>query len=333
MSWLTGRPARVVVTGGAGFIGTHTVERLLADGDAVLVIDDMRHASYRPLSGSVDLSTLDVASAEARDVIARFRPDAIVHLAAQAGVNRSWREPVADARNNVLGLVSILQAAADTGCRRVVFASSGGALYGDADRLPTPEDQVQRPRSPYGCAKAAGEVYLFSFAHACGFSPIALRYGNVYGPGQDGTGEAGVVAISSQKLVRGQPPSIRGDGQQTRDFVFVTDVAEANRIAVRSDGSGSFNIGTGREASVNEVVGRLREAAGFAAPTTTEPAPPGEVRRSCLDASRAHDVLGWSAGTDLAGGLATTFESFAGAVPPTHTRQVGPPTVTAEMRR
>jgi len=311
MSRLTAGAMRVVVTGGAGFIGTHSVDALIGDGHTVLVLDDLRHASWRPLAGAADLVTLDVSTADARDVIADFHPDAILHLSAQAGVNRSWREPVEDARSNVLGLISVLQAAVDAQCPRIVFASSGGALYGDTDRLPTPEEQPQRPRSPYGCAKASGEVYLFSFARAWGLSPLALRYGNVYGPGQDGTGEAGVVAISSLRLVDGEAPVVRGDGEQTRDFVFVGDVADANFRAVKSDCTGAVNIGTGRESSVAQVVEHLCRVAGFQGRPLSEPVPTGEVRRSCLDVARAATLLDWRAVTDLATGLGSTFASFS----------------------
>jgi UDP-glucose 4-epimerase len=222
------RGRRVVVTGGAGFIGVHSVEALVDAGAAVLVVDDLRHASYRALPSSARLEVADVAEAPARAAIEGWKPDAVLHLAAQGGVNRSWREPAADAHINVLGSVSVLTAAIACGCRRVVVASSGGALYGAARRLPTPEDEPSQPRSPYGTAKLCIEHYLGHFTRAGAIDALALRYGNVYGPGQDGTGEAGVVAISSYRLLAGQAPVIRGDGSQTRDFTYVGDIVAAN---------------------------------------------------------------------------------------------------------
>ncbi len=301
---------RVVVTGGAGFIGTHSVELLLAEGARVLVLDDLRHASTRRLPGSADLLETDVLDERARAAIERFKPHAILHLAAQGGVNRSWRDPAADATNNVLATISVLQAAADARCPRIVFASSGGALYGDTDRLPTPEDVAPMPRSPYGCAKASCEVYLAMFARSRAVPSLALRYSNVYGPGQDGTGEAGVVAISSERLIKGLAPVVRGDGRQTRDFIYVADVATANLTALHSTVEGALNVGTGVETAVGQVVAWIGEAAGFSGDFGSEPAPPGEVRRSALDASRAHDRLGWAAQTDVLTGLRRTFEHF-----------------------
>jgi UDP-glucose 4-epimerase len=303
-------PKRVVVTGGAGFIGCHSVEALLAGGARVLVIDDLRHASDRPLPAEAELEAVDVAGAPAHDVIQRFRPDAILHLAAQGGVNRSWRDPLADAATNVLGTVNLLQSAADSGCTRVVLASSGGALYGDTSRIPTPEDQAVAPRSPYGCAKACCEVYLEMFARSHRICGTALRYSNVYGPGQDGTGEAGVVAISSVRLVRGRPPVVRGDGSQTRDFVYVGDVVDANIAALARELPGAFNIGTGVETSIATVVAELCGAARFAGDPEREPAPMGEVRRSALDTQKAFQELGWSAGTRVSDGLRRTYEHF-----------------------
>jgi len=308
MPGLTGR--RVVVTGGAGFIGVHSVEALLDAGAEVLVLDDLRHASYRPLPRAAALDAVDVAEAPARAAIERWKPDAILHLAAQGGVNRSWREPAMDARINVLGTVSVLAAAMAVGCRRVVVASSGGALYGAARRLPTPEDEPTQPRSPYGTAKLSIEHYLGHFTRAGAVDGLALRYGNVYGPGQDGTGEAGVVAISSHRLLGGRAPVIRGEGSQTRDFTFVGDVVAANLLAIGATVTGALNIGTGVETAIGDLVRRLCTLAGFAGEPDREPLPEGEVPRSALDASLAAARLGWKAAVSLDTGLAETLESF-----------------------
>jgi UDP-glucose 4-epimerase len=301
---------RVVVTGGAGFIGVHSVEALLESGAEVLVVDDLRHASYRPLPGGAGLEVVDVGEAAARAAIEGWKPTAILHLAAQGGVNRSWREPAADARINVLGTVSVLTAAIAAGCRRVVVASSGGALYGAARRLPTPEDEPAQPRSPYGTAKLSIEHYLGHFTRAGALDALALRYGNVYGPGQDGTGEAGVVAISSHRLLEGRAPVIRGDGDQTRDFTYVGDIVAANVLGLTSSVTGALNIGTGRETAIGDLVGRLCALAGFGGEPEREPLPPGEVARSALDNSLAADRLSWSPRVSLDDGLAQTLASF-----------------------
>jgi UDP-glucose 4-epimerase len=300
----------VVVSGGAGFIGVHSVEAVLDAGAEVLVIDDLRHASYRPLPDAARLEGVDVAEGAARSAIEAWKPTAILHLAAQGGVNRSWREPAMDAHINVLGTVSVLAAAIAAGCRRVVVASSGGALYGAANRLPTPEDEPTQPRSPYGTAKLSIEHYLGHFTRAGSIDALALRYGNVYGPGQDGTGEAGVVAISSRRLLDGKAPIVRGDGGQTRDFTYVGDVAMANLLGLTSQVTGAINIGTGLETAIGDLVGRLCALAGYRGEPEREPLPPGEVARSALDNALAAERLGWRPGVSLDEGLARTLESF-----------------------
>jgi UDP-glucose 4-epimerase len=308
------RGRRMVVTGGAGFIGVHSVEALLDAGAEVLVVDDLRHASYRPLPESARLEVADIAEAPARAAIEAWKPAAILHLAAQGGVNRSWREPAADAHINVLGTVSVLAAAIACGCRRVVVASSGGALYGAARRLPTPEDEPSQPRSPYGTAKLCIEHYLGHFTRAGALDALALRYGNVYGPGQDGTGEAGVVAISSHRLLAGEAPVVRGDGDQTRDFTYVGDIVAANLLGLASTVTAALNIGTGRETAIGDLVERLCALAGYHDEPLREPLPPGEVTRSALDNARAAELLGWGPKVGLDEGLAQTFESFRGQI-------------------
>jgi UDP-glucose 4-epimerase len=303
-------PTRVLVTGGAGFIGGHTVTRLHAEGFTVMVVDDRRHASGAPLPPGVELEAADLNSAAAAQAVARFRPEAILHLAAQGGVSRSVRDPAGDALVNVLGTVALLKASADAGCRRFVFASSGGAIYGRASRLPTPERTTPRPLSPYGAAKLAAEGYLGMFSRTFGLRTLALRYSNVYGPFQDGTGEAGVVAITCERLLAGRAPEIRGDGRQTRDFVFVADVADANLRALRSRVTGAMNIGTGVATSVRTVVDELVAAAGYRGPIDVVEGPPGEVRDTALDTRRAQRLLEWRAPTPLRDGLRQTFTSF-----------------------
>src|SRR5215472_5912079 len=225
---------RFVVTGGAGFIGHHSVAALLGEGTQVVVIDDLRHACPLGAPAQSELVEAEIAAPEAADAIARFRPEAVLHLAAQAGVNRSRRDPAGDALANVVGTVALVKACLDAGVTRFVMASTGGAIYGHATQLPTPETAPAQPLSPYGAAKLACEGYLGMFERSHGLRPLALRYGNVYGPLQDGTGEAGLVAITCTRLLNGLAPVVRGDGEQTRDFVFVEDIAAANVRALGS---------------------------------------------------------------------------------------------------
>ena len=288
----------------------HTVGRLVAEGFTVLVIDDLRHACGEPLPATVELQTADVNSPAAAQAVARFKPEAILHLAAQGGVSRSVRDPGGDAVINVVGTVSMLKASADAGCSRFVFASSGGAIYGRASRLPTSEGASPKPLSPYGAAKLAAEGYLGMFARTFGLRTLALRYSNVYGPFQDGAGEAGVVAITCQRLLAGNAPEIRGDGGQTRDFVFVADVADANLRALRSTAVGAMNIGTGVASSVRSVVDELVAAAGHGGAIDFVEGRPGEVRDTALDTRRAEKLLEWRAPTRLREGLRQTFTSF-----------------------
>jgi UDP-glucose 4-epimerase len=322
---VTGPSRRVLVTGGAGFIGVHTVARLVEQGWDVLVIDDLRHACGEPLPAGVHLDAVDVSSPAANATVQRFRPDAILHLAAQGGVSRSMRDPAADAIVNVVGTVAVLKAAVDAGCRRVVMASSGGAIYGQAARLPAPERTEPRPRSAYGAAKLAAEGYLEMFGRTFELSPLALRYSNVYGPHQDGTGEAGVVAITCERLLSDRPPEIRGDGDQTRDFVFVDDVAEANVRGLTSRAEGSFNIGTGIATSVRTVVEELIDLAAYQGPITFVDERPGEVRHTRLAISRAAARMGWTPRTGLRDGLRQTFISFQQRTGPSRAPAIAAP--------
>ncbi|MGC1183587.1 MAG: NAD-dependent epimerase/dehydratase family protein [Candidatus Dormiibacterota bacterium] len=304
-------PDRVVVTGGAGFIGTHTVRRLLQAGIETMVLDDFRHACPEPVPATAKLVRAEIANPDAHRALVEFQPQAIVHLAAQGGVTRSLKDPAADAEVNVVSTVGLLRTAVDAGCGRIVFASSGGAIYGRARRLPSREEDRAKPLSPYGAAKLAGEGYLGMFSRTFGLRYLALRYGNVYGPFQDGTGEAGVVAITSTRLRRGLPPQVTGDGGQTRDFTFVADIVAANLAALISPYQGVLNIGTGRASSITEVVSHLSQAAGFSGAPEYVPGRPGEVRSNFLNPARAQRHLGWKSEVSLEQGLATTYQSFA----------------------
>jgi UDP-glucose 4-epimerase len=298
-----------LVTGGAGFIGSNLVDALIARGDRVVVIDDLSSGKRSNLENAeargAQLHVTDVRDVDAvSEIFGASRPSLVFHLAAQIDVRRSVEDPVGDADANVLGTIAVLQAARAVGSRRVVFSSTGGGLYGDADLLPTPEDHAIKPLAPYGQGKHAAEGYCELDARLHGLSTISLRYGNVYGPRQDVHGEAGVVAIFCGHLVDGTTPTVFGDGRQTRDWVEVGDVVRANLLAADSDVVGAINIGHGRETSVLDLLDALREASGGrTAAAEFAPERPGEVRRSCLDVTRAREQLGWEAEVELREGL------------------------------
>jgi UDP-glucose 4-epimerase len=298
---------RVIVTGGAGFIGPHVVDALLARGDEVHVVDDLSHGTRSKVPQSATLHVHDVR--EPLDEIVRGTgTEAIVHLAAQADVRVSVAEPALDATINVLGTVNVLEAARLAGAR-VVFASTGGAIYGECAR-PAREDDPCLPLSPYGAAKLAGEGYLGAFARLHGMPHVALRFGNVYGPGQDPHGEAGVVAIFLGKLLERGECRIFGDGSQSRDYVYVGDVARATMLALESEAGGVLNVGTGIPTSVLELYAACRAVAGSDATPVHEPARAGELARSVLDPEHAAAAIGFRPETSLAEGLAATWRSL-----------------------
>ncbi len=306
---------KVLVSGGAGFIGSHIVDRLAADGHDVVILDDLSTGHVEHLQPTARFYQMDLHSPWLDELFRIERPEAVVHQAAQASVRRSVEDPVFDAGVNVLGTAALLQASAHHGVRRFLYASTGGALYGDADVIPTPEDYPTLPVSPYGASKLAGEVYLRTFHALHGLSYAALRYANVYGPRQDPHGEAGVVAIFAQRLLSGEPARINGDGKQTRDFVYVGDVADANARALTSDAVGSFNVGTGIETEITAIFQTLRRLAGSNQPEEHGPPLPGEQRRSVVDARKIEKVLGWKPKTSLEAGLDATVRYFREAHP------------------
>jgi UDP-glucose 4-epimerase len=304
---------KVLVTGGAGFIGSHVADRLLADGHEVVIIDDLSTGHVEHLPARARFYQMDVHSPWLDEFFKIERPEAVVHQAAQASVRRSVEDPVFDASVNVLGTAALLQASVGHGVRRFLFASTGGAIYGDTDALPTPEDAPAVPVSPYGASKLSAEVYLRTFHALHGLSFAALRYANVYGPRQDPHGEAGVVAIFSQRLLRGEMARITGDGKQTRDFVFVGDVADANARALVSETIGAFNVGTGIETDINRIFALLKRLTGSAQPEEHGPPLPGEQRRSVIDPRKIEKVMGWKPRTSLEAGLSATVQYFRGA--------------------
>lgn len=319
---------KVLVTGGAGFIGSHIVDRLLADGHTVSVIDDLSSGSRDNLPAEVPLHVVDIVDTKAvADVFAREQPEAVCHQAAQMSVSRSVREPLFDAQVNCIGLINVLDAAVANGCRRVVFASSGGVLYGEATS-PAPETTAANPISPYGITKWVGERYLAFYASEHGIATVALRYSNVYGPRQNPHGEAGVVAIFSKRLLAGEAATVNGDGRYIRDYVYGPDVAQANFTAltanlpqVQPGTLTSLNIGTGIGTDVNELEAVIREqvtrvvaARGETAPLPEPshgPARPGDLRSNLVDAALAAEVLGWKPTKSLGEGITETVGWFA----------------------
>jgi UDP-glucose 4-epimerase len=302
---------KVLVTGGAGFIGSHVVDRLLADGHAVDVVDNLATGRRERVPATARLHVCDLRDARLDAVLAQSKPAAVVHIAAQAAVSRSVADPRFDASVNVLGAIGLLEACRRAGVRRAVYTSTGGAAYGDTDVLPTPEDHPLRPASPYGVSKITAERYLECWAGLTGGRVLTLRLANVYGPRQDPAGEAGVIAIFTSRLLAGAPCVVNGDGEQTRDYVYVGDVADAVARAVSSpDVVGVANIGTGAETTVNELYRRLARLTDVRRPAEHGPAKPGEQRRSLLDAARAKSLLGWSATTPLDEGLTQTVAWF-----------------------
>ena len=294
---------RAIVTGGAGFIGSHVVDALVARGDEVTVVDSLVRGQEANVSAGAALHVRDIRE-PLDDLFEAVRPDSVFHLAAQADVRVSVEQPVDDAAVNVLGTVRILEAARRHGAQ-VVFASTGGAIYGECEE-PAREDSPCEPLSPYGTAKLAAEEYLRSYNRLHGTKHVALRYGNVYGPRQDPHGEAGVVAIFLGALARGEQARIFGDGRQTRDYIYVGDVARATLSALGLDG-GVFNVGTGRETSVVDLYELCARVAGSDTPAEHAPARLGEVQRSFLDPELAARELGFTAMVELEDGLGATW--------------------------
>lgn len=306
--------SKVVVTGGAGFIGSNLVDRLLNDGHSVTVIDNLSTGRLSNLDDALkngaELKQLDITDADNLQLaINEVQPDLIFHLAAQIDVRRSTTETAFDATVNVVGTINTLEAARKADVKRLVFVSTGGAIYGESELIPAPETAAINPLAPYGQSKYAGEGYCHLYTRLHGLSTVCLRLGNVYGPRQDPLGEAGVIAIFCGKLKDGEAPQIFGDGTQTRDYVYVDDVVAAMLAASQSSSNGSFNIGSGVESSVLDLVDCLKRLSdGEFLDPVLQPARPGEVQRSALDASKAASEFGWQAQIGLEAGIKQTLE-------------------------
>ena len=303
---------KILITGGAGFIGSHTVDALIATkAHDLAVLDDLSSGKHERLDPGVRFHHADIRNGdEVRLIMDREHPEVLMHLAAQMDVRKSVAEPAFDAEVNIGGFLNLMEAGREKGLKRVIFASTGGAIYGEQENFPCDERHRCRPVSPYGVSKLATEAYLLFYKTQYGIDYVTLRYSNVYGPRQDPHGEAGVVAIFCARILAQQPCTIYGDGEQTRDYVYVGDVARANLAALNTPASGAFNIGTGVETSVNELFRSLAMIAGTSEPPMFAPMRPGEQRRSVISPARAAAELGWQPEVTLEEGLKRTFESF-----------------------
>ncbi len=301
----------VLVTGGAGFIGSHIADAFIERGDRVSVIDNLSTGDLRNLNPKAEFHEADLREERTTDLVRTLRPDVVSHHAAQIDVRHSVADPASDAEINIVATIRLLQAALDAGVQRFVFASTGGAIYGEPMTGLQDETHPTQPLSPYGCAKLSVEHYMHYYREVHRLPAIALRYANIYGPRQNSKGEAGVIAIFADRLLRGADVTINGDGEQTRDYVFIDDVVRAN-MAVCDDLSlaGPFNVGTGVESSVNDVYHYLAAAVGVARKPHHGPAKAGEQRRSVLDGSKLREVARLPEPVQLAGGLRQTVEWF-----------------------
>ena len=301
---------RILLTGGAGFIGSHVADLLLQDGHEVAVVDDLSRGQRERVPEGATFYQVDVLSG-CEDVFRGFQPDALCHQAAQISVRRSVAEPVQDLTVNTVGTLRLLENCVRHGTSRFVLASTGGAIYGEQYEFPATEDHTQYPVSPYGISKLAAERYLNFYRTEYGLSGVALRYANVYGPRQDTYGEAGVVAIFAERMSGGEKCFVNGTGEQTRDYVYVEDVARANLLALGPKAvSGAYNIGTGIETSVNDLYASMAEVSGTQTAPEYRPAQPGEQFRSSVDSTRASLSLGWRPEVELFDGITKTLEHF-----------------------
>ncbi len=300
----------ILVTGGAGFIGSHIVDALVLQGHEVHVIDNLSGGFEQNVNSGATLHKISIEHADVESLWAKHRFEVMFHLAAQMDVRKSVADPVFDARINVLGLLHLLEIGRKNGLRKVIFSSTGGAIYGEPDYVPQDESHVNRPESPYGITKLVSEHYLRFYGATYGLEWVSLRYANVYGPRQNAHGEAGVVAIFAQKMLKNEQCFINGDGLQTRDFVYVKDVVDANMKALKFGSNGIFNVGTGIESNLITLFRHLKALTGSKIPETHADAKPGEQMRSVIGTKLIEDSMGWRRQYDLKVGLAETVGYF-----------------------
>lgn len=303
---------KILVTGGAGFIGSHVVDRLILEGNEVVVVDNLSTGKRKHVNKKAVFYKMDIQSKRIDKVLRNERPRVLIHLAAQMNVRHSTENPQFDAQVNILGTINLLEHAVRHGVRKVTFASSGGAIYGEQEVFPAPENHRTEPVSPYGISKLAGEKYLAYFANATGLRFVALRLANVYGPRQDSDGEAGVVAIFTKKMLQNEQPIINGTGKQTRDFIYVDDVVEAILVTLGEDVQGIFNVGTGQETPINDGYRILKGLTNSQCKDLFGAAKKGEQYRSVLDVRKIRETFGWDPQTSFQEGLQKTVEYFKG---------------------
>lgn len=299
-----------IVTGGAGFIGSHIVDLLIEKGHKVIIIDNLSTGNKKNINPLAKFYQTDIASPEIAAIFIQEKPDFVFHLAAQIDVRISVSDPLLDAKTNILGALNIIENSSMSNVKKIIFASTGGAIYGEAGIIPTPEGYPEKPLSPYGIAKLSIEKYLYYYKTIKNLDYTALRMANIYGPRQNSQGEAGVIAIFIDKLLRGEQPIINGDGTNTRDYLYVKDTAKAYILALEKPVSGEFNLGTAKETTVNEIYKKITEKMQIDALPVYGPAKLGEQKRSCLDWQKAKKELGWTPEYDLDKGIAETVEWF-----------------------
>ena len=301
---------KILVTGGAGFIGSHLVDRLIQEGNEVIVVDNLSTGKRKNVNKKAQFYKMDIQSKRIERVFRNERPLIVVHLAAQMSVRHSTDDPGFDAQVNILGTINVLEHAVKQGVRKVTFASSGGVVYGEQEIFPAAESHRTEPLSPYGISKLAGEKYLAYYTNATGLRYVALRFANVYGPRQDSEGEAGVVAIFSKQMLDGGQPIVNGTGKQTRDFIYVDDVVEAILVTLGEDVQGIFNVGTGQETTINECYGIIKSLTKCQCKELYGAAKKGEQFRSVLDVTKLREVFGWDPQVTLQEGLTRTVDFF-----------------------
>lgn len=297
----------ILITGGAGFIGSNLADKLIELGHNVTIVDNLATGSKENINKKAKFYRLDIKDKKIEKVFKKEKPEIVFHYAAQISVRDSVKDPILDAKTNILGGLNILEACKKYNVKKIIFSSSGGSIYGETNVFPTSEENKEVPLSPYAIAKLSFEKYLYYYYKYFGLSYIALRFANIYGPRQNPKGEAGVVSIFADKMIAGQPIAINGDGKQTRDFVFVDDIVEASILAINSNEVGVFNLGTGVETDINTIFYKLKELLNYNYPEAHAETPSGESRRSCLDATKAKEVLGWTPKYDFQKGIEKTI--------------------------
>ncbi len=301
---------KVLVTGGAGFIGSHIVDRLIKDNHKVVVIDNLSTGKKENLNKKAKFYKMNICSNDLADVFKKEKFDYVFHFAAQIDVRKSVEDPIKSAKDNILGSLNILENCRINKVKKIIFASTGGAIYGDANIIPTPESYPENPLSPYGIEKLAVDKYLNYYYKVFKLPYVSLRLGNVYGPRQNSKGEAGVVAIFADKMIKGENPIINGTGENTRDFVYVEDVVDATMLAMKSKKIGVYNIGTGKETDINTIFNTLKKILNSDCKEMYGKAKEGEQERSCLDSSKGKRELGWKSEYNIEKGLKKTINIF-----------------------